>query len=262
MKAIRRKWLLLACPVLIGFLLFYIIPFAFSVYYSVTESAFSNAFVGWKNYADALDNPYFRLAVKNTLEIIVTFVPALVATALALAVLVRRLGEGHRLLRAFLLMPMLLPSAAVARVFSLLRLGNARWPVFLLFLWKNSGFLMVLLIAAMAVIPKELYAAAAVDGASRLRQFLRITLPLLAPTLFFCVMLAVVYALRIFKEAYLLYGAYPADEIYLVQHYLNNYFAKLNYQGLTAGSMLFSAILFVAIFFALRLEKRMGGDIG
>ena len=47
-----------------------------------------------------------------------------------------------------------------------------------------------------------------------------------------------------------------------MQHYLNNYFAKLNYPGLTAGSMLFSAILFEAILLALRLERRMGGDVG
>ena len=100
------------------------------------------------------------------------------------------------------------------------------------------------------------------DGASRVRQFFAITIPQLLPTLFFCVVLAVVYALRIFKEAFLLYGAYPTDEIYLVQHYLNNYFAKLNYPELTAGSMLFSAILFAAILLALRLERRMGGDIG
>lgn len=47
-----------------------------------------------------------------------------------------------------------------------------------------------------------------------------------------------------------------------MQHYLNNYFDKLNYQGLTAASMIFSAILFVAIYLALKLEKRMGGDMG
>lgn len=262
MRAVRRRWLLLASPVFIGFLLFYIVPFGFSVYYSVIESAFSEEFVGWKNYADALSNPYFRLAVRNALEIIVAFVPALVGVALLLAVLVRRAGERHRLLRAFLLMPMLLPSAAVANVFGMLRLGSARWPVFLLFLWKNSGFLMVLLMAGTSVIPKELYEAASVDGASRVRQFFAITISQLLSTLFFCVVLAVVYALRIFKEAFLLYGAYPTDEIYLVQHYLNNYFAKLNYPGLTAGSMLFSAILFAAILLALRLERRMGGDVG
>lgn len=261
MNAVRRRWVLLATPVFAGFLLFYIVPFAFSFYYSVIESAFSHEFVGWQNYAQAIANPYFRLAVRNTLEIIVTFVPALVIVALLLAMLVRQLGDKHRLMRAFLLMPMLLPSAAVADVFSMLPFSNARAAVFLLFLWKNCGFLMVLLMASMAVIPKELYQAAAVDGAGRLRRFWRITVPQLMPTLFFCVLLATVYALRIFKEAFLLYGAYPQDEIYLVQHYLNNYFAKLNYQGLTAASMLFSAILFAAIFLALRLEKRMGGDM-
>lgn len=262
MNAVRRRWLLLALPVFAGFLLFYIIPFAFSFYYSVIESAFSHEFVGWTNYAQAIANPYFQLALRNTVEILVIFVPALVIAALALALLVRKLGEKHRLMRAFLLMPMLLPSAAVANVFSTLPLSNARIPIFLMYLWKNCGFLMVLLMAAMSAIPNLLYQAAAVDGASKWKRFWRITIPQLKPTLFFCTLLATMYSLRIFKEAFLLYGAYPQNEIYLVQHYLNNYFDKLNYQGLTAASMIFSAILFVAIYLALKMEKRMGGDMG
>lgn len=262
MRAVRRRWLMLSLPVFIGFLLFYIIPFIFSFYYSVIESAFSQEFVGWDNYAQALQNPYFRLALRNTVEIIMTFVPALVIAALALALLVRKLGEKHRIMRAFLLMPMLLPSAAVANVFSILPFSNARIPVFLMYLWKNCGFLVVLMMAAMAAIPPLLYQAAAVDGANKWTRFWRITIPQLKPTLFFCTLLAIMYSLRIFKEAFLLYGAYPQNEIYLVQHYLNNYFDKLNYQGLTAASMIFSAILFVAIYLALKIEKHMGGDMG
>ena len=271
----HRRMMLLATPFLAGFLLLYVLSFLGSIRYSVTESAFSARYVGLQNYAEVFGNRYFRLALKNTLEFTATGVPLLVALSLALATGLHALGGKYRLLRSIFIIPMLLPSASVVPIFSNLFVAHgsalrqiladlglssgqqARLPVYLLFLWKNCGLNIILLISALLVIPRDIYEAAELDGVRGMRLFTRITLPMIAPTLYFVIVLSVVQSLRIFKEVYLLYGAYPDTSIYLVQHYMNNHFYKLNYQNLTTAAMIFAIIIYLLIAVFYRYERRM-----
>lgn len=271
----HKRLMMLATPLVLGFLLFYVFTFLYSVQYSVTESAFSPEFVGFANYREVFSNKYFRLALKNTFEFIVTAVPLLVMLSLLLAMQLHSLGGRLRLLRSIFIIPMLLPSSAVVPVFTSLFVSDGsavrvfleglgmneaqltRLPVYLLFLWKNCGFNIILLISALMVIPRDIYEAAELDGARGASMFFRITLPMIAPTLYFVVMLSLVQALRIFKEVYLLYGAYPHTSVYLVQHYMNNHFYKLNYQNLTTGAIIFAAVIYLLIAVFYRYERRM-----
>lgn len=271
----HRRLLLLATPLVLGFLVFYVFTFLYSIQYSVTESAFSPEFVGLANYREVFSNKYFRLALKNTFEFIVTAVPLLVMLSLVLALQLYAHGGKLRLLRSIFIIPMLLPSSAVVPVFSSMFVSDGsavrqffvelglndaqltRLPVYLLFLWKNCGFNIILLISALIVIPREIYEAAEMDGARGPALFFRVTLPMIAPTLYFVVMLSLVQALRIFKEVYLLYGAYPHASVYLVQHYMNNHFYKLNYQNLTTGAIIFAAVIYLLIAVFYRYERRM-----
>ncbi len=260
MKKLKRKWILMALPFFAGFLLFYVIPFGHSFYYSLIESAFVHTFVGFSNYARVAANPYYRLALGNTARLIVLAVPALVLLALLLSLVMFYANGRFRFMRAALLLPLLLPSAAIVPGFEKLSAINIQLPVYAVYVWKNTGFLMVLLVAALVMIPREVFEAAEMDGARGVKKFFSITLPLLMPALFFCTGLAVVYNLRVFREAFLLYGAYPDTSLYLMQHYMNNHFVKLNYQNLSAGAMMFSALVFLFVFGMYRLDKRM--DIG
>lgn len=249
----------MALPLIALFLLFYIVPLAGSLRYSFTESAFSARFVGLKNYIETISNRNFRLSVKNTAQLLVIGVPLLIGISLLLALLMQRAGERLEVLRCLLVLPMLLPSAAVADVFGKMGAYGARLPVIMIYIWKNAGFLMILFLAAFSMIPREIYEAAALDGAGRARMFFSFTLPLIVPSLLFAVLLAMAYNLRLFREAYLLYGAYPAAEMYLTQHYMNNHFEKLNYQKLTTAASLFFAALFVVVGAGVRIaEKRKG----
>ena len=274
----QRRLLAVAVPLFCGFLLFYLIPFVHSIYYSVTESAFSDRFVGLANYLAVSSNQYYQLALRNTFELALTGVPLLIVLSLGLAVALNVQGEQYAMLRSAIVLPMLLPTASVVPLFRQLfaekdspvllwiqSLGFsseqiARLPVQLLYLWKNAGFNVVLLMAALMMIPRDIYEAAALDGARGLRKFRSITLPLITPTLFFVSVLSVVQSLRIFKEAYLLYGAYPDASIYLVQHYMNNHFYKLNYQNLTSGAILFALTVYALVVVGYRFERRM--DVG
>lgn len=259
MNSINRRLTLLALPFIAGFLLFYLIPWLGAIRYSFVESAFDQRFVGLDNYAATLSNRYFRLSVLNTLILIALGVPILVAASLGLALLVERLGNELPVLRAALILPMLLPSSAVANVFSTLPLEEPRVALLALYVWKNAGFMMLIFVAALSVIPREVNEAALLDGAGQARRLLSITLPLIAGAVLFATILAVAYDLRLFREAYLLYGAYPDERVYLTQHYINNHFYKLNYQRLTTASTLFMAALAVLVGCGVRMAGRFSG---
>ncbi len=257
MKKMKMMWGMAALPFVVGFLLFYILPFASSMRFSLIESTFSSQFVGLQNYAAVLTNSYYRLALMNTLRLIALGVPAVVGSALILALIASRLGERYALARAGMILPLLLPSAAVVPAFAKLSAQHIALPVYAMYVWKNAGFLMLLLIAALSSLPREVDEAAALDGAAGVYKILYITLPQLFPALFFTCILGVAYNLRIFKETYLLYGAYPDTSLYLMQHYMNNHFNKMNYQNLTSAAMIFAALVFLFIFCAYKAERRM-----
>lgn len=265
MRTMHRRMVYLGLPLIAGFLLFYIIPFALSLYYSLIESAFSSRFVGIDNYVAVLNNKYYQLALKNTLEFTLTSVPVLVLMAMGLSLLFYGLGGGHRYLRGAFVLPMLLPSAAIVPLIKQLMavsqspaymalegLGMAteqivRIPVYLFYMWKNMGFHIVLILAALTMIPHEINEAAALDGARGFRKFCSITFPLIRPAVFFVLILSIMQSFRVFKETYLLYGSYPNPSVYFVQHYMNNHFFKLNYQNLTSGAIIFAAVIYLAV---------------
>lgn len=122
---------------------------------------------------------------------------------------------------------------------------SLRLPVILLYIWKNVGFSVVIFSAALASVPDELYEFARLEGAGVVKQELKITLPLILPTAFLVFVLAWVNAFKIFKEVYFIGGAYPTDAVYTLQHFMNNKFAKLDYQDVTTAAYSFAVIVLV-----------------
>ena len=164
-------------------------------------------------------------------------------------------------------MPYLMPSAAMLIIWLILfdyggpinRLVTAmgfdrvfwlegaalRVPIVLLYIWKNLGFSVVIFTAALQAVPESLYEYASLEGAGWFRREWSITLPQI---------LAVVNAFKIFKEVYFIGGAYPAESIYTLQHYMNNKFAKLDYQDVTTAAYSF-AVIVIALFLLLYRTK-------
>lgn len=274
MKQFTRKYILFAAPFVLGFLAVYIVPFVYSVYYSVIRSSFDHSFVGLGNYISVLSNSYFLLALRNTAWFVFTAMPALVLYALLIALLLTEGGPlAKRGLEAFVL-PMLLPSVSVIYIFRMLfkarggvlapffaALGASEGSmpllsIYAIYFWKNLGLNLILLTGAIKMIPREQYEAAMLDGASNVKKHLSITLPQITPALFFSVVLSIVYALRVFRETYLLYGAYPDKSVYFMQHYMNNHFYKLNYQNLTASAMIFAVMIYAVLAVCFALERK------
>ena len=274
----RRKkivWLLLL-PGLAGLMLFYVVPFFGGLYFSVTDGTYENNFVGLKNYAQVLQNPMFQLGLRNTWELSLLCAPVIWLLAFILSAMLRTLKERATPFRNVLLLPYLMPSSAMLLIWTLMfdyggvvyRLvvamglervlwleGDAlRFPIVLLYVWKNLGFSVVLFASALSAVHPSLYEYAALEGAGWWTQAFRITLPQILPTAFLVFVLAWVNAFKIFKEVYFIGGAYPTQQIYTLQHFMNNMFAKLDYQKVTTAAYLF-AIGVMVLFALMYLSK-------
>lgn len=262
-KSLERRSLYLAAPFVLAFLLFYVLPYARTIWYSLVESAFSPRFAGVANYAAVLGNRYFRMAVFNTIRFLALGVPMLLALSLVLALSLFALGTRFRWLHAAFFLPILLPSSAIVPVArAILRAvppvdAAARTATYFLYLWKNTGFLLIIQLAALYGLPTEVQEAAALDGASPRQTRRYILIPMIRPVLGVCAVLAAAQSLRLFREVYLLFGEYPPFSAYLLQHYINNHFFKLNYQMLSAAALILMAALLLACGLAVLGMRRV-----
>lgn len=189
-------------PDLAGVVIFARLPFG-----EVVKKSFQNAvtsqWVGLKNYEEIFSNTAFRLAASNTARFTFTCIPLLVALSLVLAVTLEKLRSGKNILKSAFLLPVAVPASSVVLVWKILfhsngllngflnRIGlekinwmnsSAAFGVLVIsYLWKNIGYDMVLWMAGLSAIPKEIYEAAEVDGAGNLQVFFSIGLPLGLP---------------------------------------------------------------------------------
>jgi len=126
--------------------------------------------------------------------------------------------------------------------------------VVFVFLWKNVGFNVVLFVAGLNMIPKEYYECAAVEGAGRWKQFRLVTIIYILPAAFLAFVMDFVNSFRAFREIYLLAGRYPDMRIYMLQHFMYNQFANVNYQRLAASSYIVTIafVLIVVVFFTVQ----------
>lgn len=258
----KRSDLLLLLPSLCGFTAFYIVPFLYSLYYAFTENAFSDKFVGLANFRMLLSNEYFRLAAWNTSRFSILAVPLCMVFSFAIAMLIARFAAKSGLIRSAFFLPIVLPSAVITGIWNAYFSDAVPFTSLLvLFLWKYSGLNVTLILTSLLTIPLDQYEAASLDGAGTWQKIRSVTLPNILPSLFFTLILTIVNSLKIFRESYLLYGYYPDESVYMLQNYLNNHFAKLNYQNIGATAVLFAVVVYsiVAVLFAL--EKRWSDSI-
>lgn len=245
-------------PSLIGSVIFFFWPYIRVLYYSVIDNQFSRKLVGIANYIETLSNTYFQLAIKNSLLLLIIGVPILTILATILSLLLTyQLAKLPRLRDAFIL-PMLIPTASIFLIWQQLFSGStSALPIYLLFVWKNIGISIILLTAVLTTFDPSIFEAAKMDGAKELWIHRKITIPLMTPTLFFTVLLAIVNSFKIFKESYLYYGnKYPPNHSYSLQYYMNNNFLKFDYQALASSSILTSLLILIIIGVGLKMQRR------
>lgn len=240
-----KAFCLFLAPSFLGVLLFVILPFGDVVRRSFT-TAVTGKFNGIGNYQMIFTNEAFLLAVKNTIRFTVTGIPLLVVTGLVVALLLSNLKDAGWI-KTLYLFPLAMPTATVVIVWKMFFTKQSLAILVLSYLWKNTGYTVVLWLAGILAIPKELLEAARVDGASGNQCFFRVMLPNLKGSLYTIVVLSFLNSFKIYREVYLVAGSYPEQDIYLLQHLFNNWFVNLNFDKMAAASVCVGGFLFFVI---------------
>ena len=271
-------------PNLLVFGIFILLPIAINAWYSLTGGSAlflpERSFVGLEQYRTLLDcgsfadpatcgEDRFLRSVHNTAFFVVVQVALLVLAALATALVLDRDMKARGFWRAVFFFPVLLSPVVVGLIWkwilqrdgllnaALVGLGFDRinwladpgwamfWSVFVS-IWAHLGFYALILLAGLQAIPKEVYEAAEMDGTGRVRVLRRIVLPLLWPSLLVVIVLAMIRAVQIFDEIFVLTGGGPGTAtLFLVQYiYETGFAAQLRNLGLaSSASMLMGAVL-------------------
>ena len=270
-------------PSLIGVAVFFIVPFGVVVYYSLIDGVASHSFVGLDNFIKLFHNSAFLTAAGNTLSFSALAVPLAVVLAIVLALLLEARIPLKSQFRTFFLSPMMVPVASVVLIWQVLfnyngtineflllfgadkidwfQSEHSQIVVIILFLWKNLGYNMILFMAGLANIPKELLEVADVEGAGEWYKFFEIKLRYLSPTVLFVTILSLINSFKVFREVYLLTGAYPYETLYMLQHFMNNTFKSLDYQKLSAAAVVMAIVMVVLIALLFKAEDWFGKDV-
>ena len=274
-------WIFLA-PSLTGVAVFMGFPF-FDVVRRSFQDAMGVRFTGIKNYLTVWDNEAFRLAAGNTVRFLALCLPLLMAASLGLALILTwqsNSGGSQRIARTTMVLPMVVPAASMVLVWKVLlcpdgvlnqtlsavtgRLwrtdwafsGHAFFVLIATYLWKHTGYDMILWLAGLSGLPTDLYEAARMDGAGTWQELVYITLPNLKGTLGLVGILSAANSFRVYREAYLLAGAYPDSSIYLMPHLFAHWFLNLDIQKMTAAAVMMTAAFLMPVLAWKAAERR------
>lgn len=276
------SWLFLL-PSLIGVFIFFVAPFCVVIYYSFINNPIQKVFVGLSNYINVWNNDAFRPAAMNTLKFSLTAVPLAVVFSLFLAAVMESRIPFKSYFRSFFLSPLMVPTASIVLIWQVmfnyngivnkflmifdqgkidwLKSDQAHIVIVLLFLWKNLGYNMILFMSALSSIPKDLLEVAALENANKLQIFWYIKVRYMSSTILFVTIMSLINSFKVFREVYLMTGDYPYRSMYMLQHFMNNTFASLDYQKLSSAAIIMFIVVSVLVYFMYRLEDRYGKDI-
>lgn len=270
-------------PSLGGVLLFFVLPFFVVIYYSMVDNPINNQFVFFDNFVKVSHNAAFQQAAYNTMRFSLVAVPLAVVLSLLLAMMLDYKIPFRSQFRTFFLSPMMVPIASIVLIWQVLfhynglmndivalfgqgktdwlKSSRAQIVIIILFLWKNLGYNMILFMAALSSIPKDIIEVAVLESARPFQIFRHIKLRYLSSTILFVTIMSLINSFKVFREIYLLTGNYPYDTIYMLQHFMNNAFNQLDYQKLSAAAIMMSIVMVILIGILFVTESWFGKDV-
>lgn len=265
----RGAFLAFLLPSFVGVAFFVLLPFL-DVFKRSFTTAVTGEFVGLQNYITVYENRAFRLAVGNTLRFTLVCLPLLLVLGLLAALLLMNRKQAQ-LLKSFFLLPMAMPAATIVLIWKMtfsesgflnrllsahtdyMGTGLAFWVLVFSYVWKNLGYTVVLWLAGILAIPEDYIQAAEVDGAGKVRIFFSIILPQLKGCMYTITVLSFLNSFKVFRESYLVSGAYPHESMYLLQHLFNNWFVYLELDKMAAAAVCIGIVLLGVILLLERL---------
>ncbi|MFT3971573.1 MAG: sugar ABC transporter permease [Micropruina sp.] len=277
-------WVFLA-PTVIGLGLFSVVPIIGSVVLAFFrwDIITNPEFVGLDNFTQMVVNPTIRVSFLNTIGFVVAAVIVQLAVALGLAILVQsKMPDWLRtFFRSALFFPLILSAASVSLIMAYLfnyefglvnqfltwiGIGKVGWlttglgakvVVLLVYVWQNFGFTFLMFIGGVAGIPKEVYEASSIDGVVGWAQFRHITLPLISPTMLVASVMAIISALQIFDQPWVLTRGGPGDETRTaVMVIYESAFRQLDFGGASAVGIVLTLLIMLVTGLQFQLSKR------
>lgn len=288
-RRLRREatgWAFLA-PMFVFFVVFLLLPVILVFWWSTQKGGLTTGseFVGLENFQRLPRQVDAGVAIRNTLRFALMSIPATLAIALGLAMLLARVGRGGSVYRFLVYFPALVPGVVAGLIwifltnvdfglfntlFRLVGLDPVVWlgpksalqVLAALDVWRNFGFWAIFFLAAIIGLPGELYQAAELDGASAWQRFFRLTLPLLRRVILFAVVVATIFGLQVFDTALILTGGGPGTStltiVYRIWTYIFGSTDKVGY-GAAISVVLLVAILILTLI-QLRLLRGRPGE--
>ena len=272
---------------LIGFAIFYFAPMVISVVISLTDwngldrllapGFMEEHFIGLDNYKAILTGAEFWKVLKNTLVYIVLYIPLMLTTSTAIAALLSRQRRGVGAFRVLYYIPVLTSWVAASLIWkSLLSpqygamngilaffgmegpgwLTDEKWAmpaIVLVSVWKDMGFFGLILLSGMIGIDRAYYEAAEIDGAGSWTRFLKITLPLLTPALFYVLIVSLINSFQLFPQIMIMTDGGPNGATQVMMERIYKYGFRYYRMGYASA---FSWILFIVIMICTAVQMR------
>ena len=260
-------------PAVILLIAFLVVPMIYTVYFSGFKYQIMRPdamkFIGFENYQKLFSDKNFWLALKNTVYFTVIVVPCQCALALALALLVSKKFRGVAVFRTMSLAPQLTSMVDISVLWSVLYNANpntglinsilvslgmspikflsdantAMNSIIFMSAWQGAGYQMMIFLAGLQGIPRDQYEAASVDGATKFKQFLYITLPGLKGTIKYVIMITMIQAMKLFTQPYIMTQGGPKNSTKTLVYYIYT-------QGFQKGNFGYACSI-AAVFFVI-----------
>lgn len=279
----NAKWsLFFLAPQLLGLLAFAVIPLisAFILSFMQWDGFGTRTFVGISNYINQLGHSDFWTATYNTVLYTILTVPVGLIIALILAVILNNI-KGKELYRLFFFLPVVTSSVSISvmwmwilngdigilnQVLGMIGINGPNWltdpklvmiSIAVLSIWWQLGYNMVIFLAGLQGVPQQLYEAAEIDGANKFQKFFKITLPMISPTTFFLIIMALIGSFQVFDQAFVLTQGGPGKASYtLVYHIYKNAFIDFRFGMSSAAAVILFIVILIITLFQFQMQKR------
>ena len=283
----RRKLigLLFVLPGLISYFAWTLYPIFKSFIMSLFEwninPAIPNKFIGLANYFELFQDPKFYTSLKNTILYTVVTVPGQMILGFLVAILLNRKMKGQTLFRLLYYLPVVTSWVIVSILFQYLFAAqgglvnfllkdilhiipkNIAWlsnpktamvPIYTLGIWKGIGWSMLIFLAGLQGIPKEIYEAASLDGANSWKKATKITIPLMVPTIVFELVMLTIGGFNVFLSVYVMTGGGPMGSTEVLSSYM--FKEAFDYFHFGYGAAI-SVIFFLIVFAISQLQRKL-----
>lgn len=284
MRTSPKEVIIYLGPGLLTLTLFILVPlFSIFMISFINWDVFSGIykFAAFDNYRAMINNPMFYTALNNTIIYVTATVLISMAFALFIAVIVNKQSKYLSFYRISIFSPVIISLAAsgiiwtwiydynngiLNRLFSYIGISGINWlgnpktallSVITMTIWKRTGYNMVIFLAGLQVIPKQLYEAARIDGANEINQFKYVTWPNLMPTTFFIFVTNLIFSFRDFAHIHVMTGGGPLGKTTTLVYYIyESAFKEFELGHAAAASVILFIFVIIVTFLKIRYMKR------